>query len=169
VYRDDPLFRALRDPSRFHGRCGRCEYRDRCGGSRARAYAATGDPLAEDPGCAYTPAVTGPGAPIAGGSHGAASVAPDRVTEALRTVVDPEVGLSVVELGLIYGVAIDGGTVRITMTLTEPRCPLHAAMTDWVRQAVLGIPGVEGVEVALTFDPPWSPARIRDRVGQGRS
>lgn len=57
VYREDPLFRALRDPARLGGRCGRCEYRERCGGSRARAYAATGDPLAEDPGCAYQPAV----------------------------------------------------------------------------------------------------------------
>jgi AdoMet-dependent heme synthase len=57
VYREDPLFRALRDPARLGGRCGRCEYRERCGGSRARAYAATGDPLAEDPGCVYQPAV----------------------------------------------------------------------------------------------------------------
>jgi radical SAM protein with 4Fe4S-binding SPASM domain len=56
VYREHPLFLALRDPARLGGRCGRCEWRDRCGGSRARAYAATGDPLAEDPGCAYQPA-----------------------------------------------------------------------------------------------------------------
>jgi radical SAM protein len=62
VYRDDPLFRALRDPGRLGGRCGRCEYRAACGGSRARAYAATGDPLAEDPGCAYAPAAD-PAAP----------------------------------------------------------------------------------------------------------
>jgi len=55
IYRHDPLFRALRDPSRLGGRCGVCEYRDRCGGSRARAYAATGDPLGEDPGCVWQP------------------------------------------------------------------------------------------------------------------
>jgi radical SAM protein with 4Fe4S-binding SPASM domain len=55
VYRDHELFRALRDPERLGGRCGRCDFRDRCGGSRSRAYAATGDPLAEDPGCAYEP------------------------------------------------------------------------------------------------------------------
>ncbi len=164
VYRDDPLFRALRDPSRLGGRCGRCEYRNRCGGSRARAYAATGDPLAEDPGCAYRPPITGPGAAIAGGSDAAVGLTPDRITDALRTVVDPEVGLSVVELGLIYGVAIDGAAVRVTMTLTAPGCPLHAVMADWVRQAVLGIPGVEGVEVTVTFDPPWTP----DRIGAGR-
>jgi AdoMet-dependent heme synthase len=52
VYREHPLFVALRDPARLGGRCGRCDHRDRCGGSRARAYAATGDALAEDPGCA---------------------------------------------------------------------------------------------------------------------
>jgi MoaA/NifB/PqqE/SkfB family radical SAM enzyme len=55
VYREHPIFRSLRDPDLLGGRCGRCEFRTRCGGSRARAYAATGDPLAEDPGCAYDP------------------------------------------------------------------------------------------------------------------
>ena len=55
IYREHPLFRTLRDPAALRGRCGVCEYRDRCGGSRARAYAATGDPLAEDSGCAWQP------------------------------------------------------------------------------------------------------------------
>jgi MoaA/NifB/PqqE/SkfB family radical SAM enzyme len=55
VYREHHLFRSLRDPDRLGGRCGRCEFRTRCGGSRARAFAATGDPLAADPGCAYEP------------------------------------------------------------------------------------------------------------------
>jgi radical SAM protein with 4Fe4S-binding SPASM domain len=56
VYREHPLFVALRDPERLHGRCGRCEYRSICSGSRSRAYAATGDYLGEDPACAYRPA-----------------------------------------------------------------------------------------------------------------
>ncbi len=55
VYRRHGLFVSLRDPEQLKGRCGRCEFRDRCGGSRARAYAASGDPLAEDPGCSYQP------------------------------------------------------------------------------------------------------------------
>lgn len=55
IYREAQLFRALREPAGFHGRCGRCEFREVCGGSRARAYEATGDPLAEDPLCAYEP------------------------------------------------------------------------------------------------------------------
>jgi AdoMet-dependent heme synthase len=56
IYRESTLFRQLRDPSRLGGRCGRCEYRGVCGGSRSRAYAVYGDPLAEDPSCAYQPA-----------------------------------------------------------------------------------------------------------------
>lgn len=55
VYRDSRLFRELRDPARLKGKCGRCEFREICGGSRARAYAVTGDPLAEDPSCPYVP------------------------------------------------------------------------------------------------------------------
>jgi AdoMet-dependent heme synthase len=59
VYRTHPFFRALRDPASLGGRCGRCEWRDRCGGSRARAWAFSGDPLGEDPGCAWEPVVAG--------------------------------------------------------------------------------------------------------------
>jgi radical SAM protein with 4Fe4S-binding SPASM domain len=55
LYREAPLFRDLRRPDKFHGRCGACEYREVCGGSRGRAYAATGDPLDEDPLCVYQP------------------------------------------------------------------------------------------------------------------
>jgi metal-sulfur cluster biosynthetic enzyme len=96
----------------------------------------------------------------AGGSDAGAVVTSEQVTESLRTVLDPELSLSVVDLGLIYGVGIEGRTVRITMTLTAAGCPLHAVLTDWVRCAVLGIPGVERVDVSLTFDPPWTPARM---------
>ncbi len=86
----------------------------------------------------------------------------DQVTQALREVVDPELGMSVVDLGLIYDVQIDGGQVRIAMTLTTQGCPLHDSMTEWVRRAVGRIPGVDQVEVAVTFEPPWTP----DRIGQ---
>lgn len=60
LYRDHPLFTSLRDPDRLGGKCGRCEYRRLCGGSRARAWAATGDPLAEDPTCVHVPVAPGP-------------------------------------------------------------------------------------------------------------
>lgn len=59
IYRDSPLFRALRSPERFHGRCGVCPFRSVCGGSRARAYAASGDILGADPLCAYWPVTLG--------------------------------------------------------------------------------------------------------------
>lgn len=85
----------------------------------------------------------------------------EQVTQALRDVFDPELGMSVVDLGLIYDVEIDAGRVRITMTLTTQGCPLHDAMTEWVRRAVSTIPGVHEVEVAIVFDPPWTADRIR--------
>jgi metal-sulfur cluster biosynthetic enzyme len=88
------------------------------------------------------------------------SVTREQVTHALRDVFDPELGMSIVDLGLIYGVRIDGGRVQVTMTLTAPGCPLHDSMAEWVRQAVARIPGVEAVEVAITFEPPWTPDRI---------
>jgi AdoMet-dependent heme synthase len=166
VYRGDPLFRVLRDPNAFGGRCGVCEYRALCGGSRARAYASTGDPLAEDPGCAWQP---GGAAPVlAGGSDippramgSAARPTRAAVDAALDTVIDPELGMSVTTLGLVYDVTIDGGAVRVTMTLTAPGCPLQDVMTDWVRTAVARVPGVEHVDVVLTLDPVWTPDRIR--------
>jgi metal-sulfur cluster biosynthetic enzyme len=87
----------------------------------------------------------------------------ERITQALRTVSDPEMGLSIVELGLVYGIDVRGGTVTVTMTLTVPGCPIHDLMPEWVRAAVRQVPGVEHVDVTLTFDPPWTP----DRMGRG--
>jgi AdoMet-dependent heme synthase len=55
IYRDSPVFRDLRAPALFHGKCGRCDFRELCGGSRSHAYAVTGDLLASDPTCAYEP------------------------------------------------------------------------------------------------------------------
>jgi metal-sulfur cluster biosynthetic enzyme len=83
------------------------------------------------------------------------------VMDALAGVLDPELGLSIVELGLVYGVRVDGGHVDVTMTLTAPGCPLHEVMPDWARTAVLQVPGVEDVDVTVTFDPPWTPDRMR--------
>ena len=92
-----------------------------------------------------------------------AVVSTEAVTAALNTVLDPELGMSVVELGLIYGIDVTNGAVGITMTLTAPGCPIHDVMGDWVRAAVLRVPGVERVDVRLTFDPPWTPDRIQRR------
>jgi metal-sulfur cluster biosynthetic enzyme len=91
------------------------------------------------------------------------TVSREQVTEALREVFDPELGLSVVDLGLIYGVEVDAGRVRVEMTLTTQGCSLHDSMTEWVRQAVGRVPGVVDVVVVLTFEPPWTP----ERMGRG--
>jgi len=163
VYREDALFRALRDPDRLGGRCGACAYRRVCGGSRARAYAATGDPLAEDPACAYEPsaeasALPGRAAAAVVDVRSGPRVTPEQVRTALRSVRDPEIGESIVDLGLVREVETAGRTVRVTMTLTTPGCPISNVMTEWVRRTVHAIPGVEHVEVTVTLDPPWSPS-----------
>jgi metal-sulfur cluster biosynthetic enzyme len=87
-------------------------------------------------------------------------VTSEQVHRALKDVYDPELGLSVVALGLVYGIDVTEGRVRVTMTLTTPGCPIHDALLQWVRQAVIALPGVEDVEVILTFDPPWTPERM---------
>jgi metal-sulfur cluster biosynthetic enzyme len=97
---------------------------------------------------------------IAGSSDAATGVTPVQVTQVLREVFDPELGMSIVELGLVYGIDIRGGAVTVTMTLTARGCPIHDAMSAWVREAVAKIPGVEHVDVTITFDPPWTSDRI---------
>ncbi|MBI5379840.1 MAG: metal-sulfur cluster assembly factor [Nitrospirae bacterium] len=96
-------------------------------------------------------------------------VTEEQVLDALRHVVDPELGLNVVDLGLIYGVQIEGSEVAVTMTLTTPGCPLHAAMPAGVEAAARSLPGVEAVRVEIVWDPPWSPERMspdaRERLG----
>ncbi len=96
-----------------------------------------------------------------GGSDTAREITAEQVTQALCSVLDPELGMSVVELGLVYGMEIASGRVAITMTLTAPGCPIHDAMTEWVERAVRKIPGVSDVAVTITFDPPWTPDRIQ--------
>jgi metal-sulfur cluster biosynthetic enzyme len=82
------------------------------------------------------------------------------VRERLRDVLDPEMRLSVVDLGLIYAIDITGDTVRVTYTLTSPACPLAGVIAEQIRRAVLEIPGVREVELVLTFSPPWDPATM---------
>jgi metal-sulfur cluster biosynthetic enzyme len=88
----------------------------------------------------------------------------EAVMAALGTVLDPELGVSIVDLGLVYDVRVHRRAVEVTMTLTTPGCPIHDIVPDWVRAAVMRVPGVEHVEVTLTFDPPWTPERIRRRA-----
>ncbi|MFM9419749.1 metal-sulfur cluster assembly factor [Thermus scotoductus] len=82
----------------------------------------------------------------------------------LRTVYDPELGLDVVNLGLVYELRVEPPRAHVRMTLTTPGCPLHDSMGEAVRQALSRIPGIEEVKVELTFDPPWTPARLSEEA-----
>jgi metal-sulfur cluster biosynthetic enzyme len=85
----------------------------------------------------------------------------EEVWEALKTVVDPELGLNVVDLGLVYGVSVEDGRVYVAMTMTTPGCPLHESLTRMADMAIrFRVPGVDQVVVDLVWDPPWSPDRI---------
>ena len=77
--------------------------------------------------------------------------------DALSNVIDPELGLDFVELGLIYEVEVDGGTVNVTFTLTSPGCPIGPQVTDQIREYVGELDGVQEVAATMTFSPPWTP------------
>jgi len=85
----------------------------------------------------------------------------DQVVAALETVCDPEMPVNIYELGLIYDVAVDAaGQAAIRMTLTAPNCPVAGSLPADVERAVRAVPGVTGVKIELTFDPPWSKERM---------
>jgi metal-sulfur cluster biosynthetic enzyme len=86
----------------------------------------------------------------------------DDVMEALSNVIDPELGLDFVELGLIYGVEIEDGSVRVTFTLTTPGCPIGPQVTEQIDEFVGELEGVKTVESEMVFTPPWSPERMSE-------
>jgi FeS assembly SUF system protein len=104
--------------------------------------------------------------------NAATSIPPDelqRMTEdiiaALKTVYDPEIPADIYELGLIYKIDIeDNRSVSIDMTLTAPGCPVAGEMPGWVENAVGTVAGVSGVTVNMTFDPPWTAARMSEEA-----
>jgi metal-sulfur cluster biosynthetic enzyme len=86
----------------------------------------------------------------------------DLVTDALTNVIDPELGLDFVELGLVYGVEIDGGDVTVTFTLTSPGCPIGPQVSEQIKEFVCELEGVENVFPKMTFSPPWTPERMSE-------
>jgi len=95
----------------------------------------------------------------------------ETVRAALTTVIDPELGFNLVDLGLIYSIDMVGRKVTVKMTLTTQGCPMHESLVWGVRRAVLGLDAVGEVDVQLVWDPPWHPsmmsAEARDRLGVG--
>ena len=85
------------------------------------------------------------------------------VNDALRDVIDPELGLDFVELGLIYGVDVNPeGVVKVTFTLTSPGCPIGPQVSEQIEEFVGDLDGVSAVESEMTFMPPWSPERMSE-------
>ena len=86
------------------------------------------------------------------------------ITEALSNVIDPELGLDFVELGLIYDVAIEDGDVFVTFTLTSPGCPIGPQVSEQIDEFVGELDGVTGVHSKMTFSPPWTPELMSEEA-----
>ena len=84
------------------------------------------------------------------------------VFEALEEVIDPELGLDFVELGLIYGVEIEGANVHVTFTLTTPACPIGPQVTEQIDEFVSELDGVDEVSSSMVFTPPWTPEKMSE-------
>lgn len=89
----------------------------------------------------------------------------EEIRDALREVVDPELGVNIVDLGLVYGIAIDGTAVRITMTMTSPACPLRDYLQTLVETAITDrIPDAATIVIDIVDDPPWSEEMMSDEA-----
>ena len=98
---------------------------------------------------------------VAGSPGSEGTVTVEEVTEAMKDVVDPELGINVVDLGLVYGVHVEeGSNVVLDMTLTSAACPLTDVITDQTEQALEGM--VNGVDINWVWMPPWGPDKITD-------
>ena len=105
---------------------------------------------------------TGAAAPEATASGGI--VSEDQVKLALRRVKDPDLQLNIVDLGLVYAIAVEGTTVKVDMTLTSPACPSGPELMTNAENEVKAVPGVEKVEVNLVWAPFWTPEKMEPRV-----
>jgi metal-sulfur cluster biosynthetic enzyme len=86
----------------------------------------------------------------------------EQVIDALRVVEDPELGMDIVELGLLYDVEIEGSKVKVDYTLTSMGCPVGPMIEEAIAETVATMPGVDEVQAELTWDPPWSPEKMSD-------
>ena len=89
-------------------------------------------------------------------------ISQEAVLEALRQVIDPELGCNIVDLGLVYDITIHGAKVMVRMTLTTPGCPMHESICQGVQNALLQFDGVADAEVELVWAPPWHHSMMTD-------
>jgi metal-sulfur cluster biosynthetic enzyme len=91
----------------------------------------------------------------------------DQVRDALRRVVDPEIGINIVDLGLVYSVDVHDRHVHVAMTMTTPACPLHTYISQNAQATIRQlVPEVASVQVEMVWDPPWSPAMMSEAAKQ---
>ena len=88
----------------------------------------------------------------------------ETVRQALRQVKDPELDMNIVDLGLVYDVEVDGGLVRINMTLTSPGCPAGPMITNDIYKVVRALEGVQDVDIDIVWEPYWTPERIDPKI-----
>ena len=106
-----------------------------------------------------------PGQAGTGDTGGAGSDLQTAVIDALKEIYDPEIPVNIYDLGLIYGVEVDGeADATITMTLTTPHCPVAETMPGEVELRAASVPGIRDAEVELVWDPPWSPEKMSDEA-----
>lgn len=84
----------------------------------------------------------------------------DKILKALKEVLDPELHINIVDLGLVYKISEKAGRVTILMTLTTPGCPMAPVFEAMIKDSVKRVPGIRDVRVDLTFEPPWDPAKM---------
>jgi len=90
------------------------------------------------------------------------AVSQDQIIDKLRQCMDPELGINIIDLGLVYGINVESTRVNILMTLTTPGCPLDSYFVQDITSRLKAIKGISDVSVELTFDPPWSPSKMSE-------
>ena len=106
------------------------------------------------------------GAPSEPGPNGSSEVelTEERVLDALKNVLDPELGINIVDLGLVYDVSIEDDTVKIVYTLTTMGCPIGPLIEEQMARMLADVPGVEKVEAEMVLRPPWTPEMMSEEA-----
>jgi len=89
---------------------------------------------------------------------------PGEIMDAIRVVVDPEIGISIVDLGLVYDVTVEDGVAKVTYTLTSMGCPVGPLIESQMQQVLSLLPNLEGTEFSMVFRPPWGPEMMSDEA-----